>query len=300
MLINKATLDALFAGFNVIYQKAFQAYKPEYERIAMVVPSTTASENYAFLGAFPKMREWIGERQYKNLLASKYAVPNKDFESSVEIPRNDIQDDKIGLFNPFVAEVGRAAASHPDELVFALLPAGFTEGCYDGQPFFSAAHKGKDAKGKVISVSNMDVPESNPGNPWFLLDTSRAVKPVIFQNRKAPEFAALTNPESEHVFKNKSFIYGVDSRDNAGYGLWQFAFGSKQPLTPENYAKARAAMMAFTDAAGKLLQVKPDLLVVGGSNEGAARSICLGEHQASGASNPWRGTAEVMVTPHLL
>jgi len=300
MLINKTTLDAMFAGFNVIYQEAFQAYKPEHERIAMVVPSTTASENYAFLGAFPKMREWIGERQYKNLLASKYAVPNKDFESTVEIPRNDIQDDKIGLFKPFVAEVGRAAASHPDELVFALLPAGFTAGCYDGQSFFSAEHKGKDAKGKVIDVSNMDVPASNPGNPWFLLDTSRAVKPLIFQNRKAAEFIALTNPESDHVFKNKSFVYGVDSRDNAGYGLWQFAFGSKQPLTPENYAKARAAMMAFTDAAGKLLQVKPGLLVVGGSNEGAARSICLGEHLASGASNPWRGTAEVMVTPYLL
>ena len=30
----------------------------------------------------------------------------------------------------------------------------------------------------------------------------------------------------DNVFFEKKYIYGVDSRDNAGYGLWQLAYGS--------------------------------------------------------------------------
>ncbi|HOX23033.1 MAG TPA: Mu-like prophage major head subunit gpT family protein, partial [Elusimicrobiales bacterium] len=161
MLINKQSLEAIFKAFNTLYQKSFEGYKPQFQAIATEVPSSAAEENYAWLGAMPKMREWLGERQYKNLLASKYAVANRDFEATVELKRNDVQDDKIGLFNPVVSEIGRAAASHPDELVFGLLSAGFTGPCYDGESFFSEEHPvGKQ------EVSNMDVPESAPGNPW--------------------------------------------------------------------------------------------------------------------------------------
>ncbi|MFA5161156.1 MAG: Mu-like prophage major head subunit gpT family protein [Elusimicrobiales bacterium] len=297
MLINAQSVEAIFKTFNTLYQKAFQEYKPLFRSIATEVPSTAREENYSFLGAVPRMRKWLGDRQYKNLLACKYAVLNEDFESTVELKRNDIADDRIGLFSPVVSEMGRAAASHPDELVFALLAAGFDELCYDGKPFFSATHKVNKA-----DVSNMDVPQSNPGNPWFLLDTTRAIKPLVFQNREAPEFTAMTQPSSEHVFKQNTFLYGVNARDNAGYGLWQFAFGSKQPLTPANYAKARAAMMAFADVAGRKMQVKPNLLVVGGSNEGAARKIAYGENSATETgmeSNPWKGTVEVMCVPYL-
>lgn len=66
---------------------------------------------------------------------------------------------------------------------------------------------------------------SNP-TAWFLLDTSKPVKPLIFQERKKPEFVAMDNPTDQNVFMKKEFLYGVDSRDNAGYGLWQTAYGS--------------------------------------------------------------------------
>lgn len=297
MLINKDTISAIFKGYNTLYKKAFTEYKPEFQKIATEVPSTAKSEDYSWLGAFPRMREWLGERQYNNLLAHAYEVINKHWEGSLKISRDDIADDKIGLFNPLASELGRATASQPDELVFALLVAGFESCGYDKVPFFSTSHK---VKGR--NVSNADVPSSNPGNPWFLLDTSRAIKPLIFQNRQKPEFAALTAPDSDPVYKRNEFVFGADSRNNAGYGLWQMAFGSKQPLTPANYALSRAAMMAFKDDSGKLLQMKPTLLVVGGSNEAAARKIAYGEYAAADGgmeSNPWKGTIEVLVTPYL-
>ena len=66
---------------------------------------------------------------------------------------------------------------------------------------------------------------SNP-TAWYLLDTKKPLKPFIFQRRKAPVFVAKDSPDDEGVFMKKEFLFGVDSRDNAGYGLWQLAYGS--------------------------------------------------------------------------
>ncbi len=294
MIINKENLAAIFAAFNVLFANAFAAYTPTYKQVAMEVDSTAEEENYAWLGAWPDMREWIGERQFKNLKANKYTIVNKPWESTVEVPRDNINDDKIGIFNPIFSEMGRSAASHPDELVYAQLVAGFIELCYDGLSFFNAAHK----VGKT-TVSNMDVPQSDVQVPWFLLDNSRAVKALVFQNREKPSFAAQTDPMSDHVFKNKTFLYGVESRDNVGYGLWQMAFGSKKALDATNYAVARAAIGGFKNDAGVPLGLNGRLLVVGPSNEAAARKICYGQNMANAESNPWMGSAEVLVVPFL-
>lgn len=67
---------------------------------------------------------------------------------------------------------------------------------------------------------------------WFLLDTTRPIKPFIFQNRKKPEFVTITNPDDESVFMKKKFLYGIDARCNAGFGLWQLAWGSDGTVTP--------------------------------------------------------------------
>jgi len=61
---------------------------------------------------------------------------------------------------------------------------------------------------------------------WFLLDLSKPIKPFILQIVKAIEFVAKDNPEDDNVFFKKEFYYGVDTMDNAGYGLWQLAYGS--------------------------------------------------------------------------
>lgn len=61
---------------------------------------------------------------------------------------------------------------------------------------------------------------------WYLFDTTKPIKPFIFQEVKAPDFQAFASMTDEHVFKNKEFLYGVDSIDNMGYALWQLAYMS--------------------------------------------------------------------------
>lgn len=133
MIINPQTLRGIYVSFNTIFTKAFQAEQPLYKSIATVTTSTTDAEIYAWLGDIPGMREWIGDREIKNLVGSDYTIKNKDFELTVGVDRNAIEDDKLGLYNPSIQMLGQSAAQHPDQLIFSLLASGFKEKCYDGK-----------------------------------------------------------------------------------------------------------------------------------------------------------------------
>lgn len=292
MVINQGNLRAMYQSFRAIFQEAFQGVTPTWPRVAMEVPSTTRHEVYAWLGAFPRLREWIGDRQVQNLRLHDYTIKNRDWESTIEVDRNDIEDDTLGIYRPIVQEMGRAAAIHPDELVWGLLPAGFSAVGYDGKPFFATDHPVGDG-----TASNTG---GGTGTPWFLLDVSRAIKPLIFQSRRPPQFVSLDQPDDQNVFMRKTYVYGTDRRDNAGYGLWQLAYASKQTLSLTTYAAARAAMLGFKNDAGVPLGILPNLLVVGPTLEEKAREILQAERTASGATNVWRGSADLLVVPWLI
>jgi len=291
MIINQAALSAIYKSFSAIFNEAFEGVKPMFQKVAMTVPSSVRENSYAWLGAFPRMREWVGDRQIKNLELHSYTIANKDWETTVEVDRNDVMDDAIGVYNPIISELGRTAAVHPDELVFGLLNNGFSTLCYDGQYFFDTDHPVGDS-----TASNSG---GGSGSSWFLLDTTRALKPLIFQSRREVEFVAKDRPDDEQVFMKKKYIYGVDRRDNAGFGLWQLAYGSKQVLDGAAYAAARESMMSLKDDEGRPLGIMPSVLVVSPALEAEAREILVSERDSGGATNKWCGSAELLVAPWL-
>ena len=175
MIINSANIASLFQGFNASFNKGLQSAASRYKDVAMVIPSVSAESHYAWLGQFPKIREWVGDRAIKNLEVHDYALKNKLFESTVSIPRTDIEDDQFGVYSPLIEEIGRASGDHPDELIFSLLAQGFTTPCYDKENFFSATHPVGTGEA-LLGVSNM---QEGSGPAWFLLDTSRSIKPLL-------------------------------------------------------------------------------------------------------------------------
>lgn len=291
MIVNTQNLGVLFNGFKAAFNQAFSGVQPSWERVATMVPSSHKSEDYAWMGQFPRLREWLGDRQVKNLSAYGYTIKNKAFESSVAVPRDDIEDDTYGVFTPLFSEMGYAAAVHPDELVFALLAAGFTSRCYDGQYFFDTSHP----VGSGFQSNN----GGGSGTAWYLLDTSRPMRPLIYQKRRDYSLQALTDPKDEGVFMRREYRYGVDARGNVGFGLWQLAYASKQTLDAAGYGAARAAMMSFKSDENRPLGVKPTLLVVPPSLEQAALNIIQAERLANGQDNVYAKTAQVMVCPWL-
>ncbi|QIB34753.1 Mu-like prophage major head subunit gpT family protein [Ancylobacter pratisalsi] len=296
MLLNSASLRSLYVGFSAAFQSGFAGVTPQYGRVSMSVNSTTAETEYGWLGEIPRIREWIGDRVVNNLETHGYSIKNKTFESTVGVKRERIEDDNLGMYTPIFQEFGRSTATFPDELVWPFLKKGFATKCYDGQYFFDTDHPVLDENGVVQSVSNSG---GGAGTPWFLMDTSRFVKPVIYQNRRPFKLTAKDRLEDENVFMKDEFLYGTDGRCNVGFGFWQLAYGSKQTLDAAAYAAARAAMGSVKGDYGRPLGVKPNLLVVPPALESAALKILNNEMSAGGETNEWKGTAELLVVPWL-
>tara|TARA_B100001939_G_scaffold72990_1_gene61146 strand:- start:676 stop:1569 length:894 start_codon:yes stop_codon:yes gene_type:complete len=294
MLITPATLQALMTGFKKNFQDGLNTAESQWRDVATEIMSSNRQETYAWLGKTTAFREWVGDRVIQNLASHDYTIKNKSFENTIAVDRDEIEDDSLGIYRELFRQLGQDAAHHPDELVFGLLKDGFTKPCYDGQYFFDSDHPVLDENGDEISVSNM---QSGASTPWFLLDTSKPLKPMIFQKRRDYDFVAMNRKDDEAVFTRKEYRYGVDARVNAGFGLWQLAFGSKAALDETNYAAARAAMMSIKGDNGKPLNVRPTMLLVPPSLEAAALKLVQAETNAAGATNVYRNTAKVVVCP---
>ena len=296
MIINSANLRSLTTGYRTTFLAGLATVSTMWSRFATEVPSTTAEELYPWLNQIPGMRKWIGERQIKNVSTGAYRLINEDWEDTISVNRNAIEDDRFGIYSPLMSMLGEAAARQPDELVFATIGKGFTTNCFDGQFFFDTDHPVLDEAGQATSVSNM---QAGAGAPWYLLDLTKQVKPFIFQNRQKPRFAALDNPDDESVFMKKEFIYGADSRNTAGFGFWQTAFGSKATLDAANFGAAYTAMTKLKKDYGAPLAITPNVLLVGPTNRSAGEAIVEKQNLAGGESNLDYKRVELVVAPWL-
>lgn len=292
MIITLAALRALYVGYKANFQEGLQSRQmPDWSKIATLVPSTTKSEDYGWLGQMPRMREWIGDRVIANITQHGYSIKNKSFEVTVGVKRDDIEDDNLGIYGPMFKELGISAQEWPDDLIFGLLKSGETELCYDKTPFFNASHP--EGGGVASNFA------TGGGTAWYLLDTSRALKPMIFQQRKAPKLVAKTAETDDNVFDRGEYVYGVDSRGNAGFGFWQMAYKSKLTLDATNFDTAVQAMMSRKNDAGSSLKIMPNLLVVPPSLRAAARTLIEAEKNAAGATNTNYKAVDILVAPQL-
>lgn len=296
MLINKGNLVTLGVGFKANFKEGLGQAPVQHDMVATTVPSSNGREEYGWLGKIPNVREWFGDRVVQNISTHDYTIKNRDFELTIGVDRNDINDDNIGIYGPLFREMGLSTGGHKCRLVFDLLKAGFATKCYDGQFFFDTDHPVIDAAGEIQSVSNSG---GGAGAPWFLIDTMHALKPILLQVRKDFEFVSKDEPTDDNVFSRKEFLYGADARMNVGFGFWQFAYGSKDTLSAANYATARTAMQSFKGDFGRPLGIMPNLLVTSPANESAARKLLNSEYGAGGETNEWKGTAELLVVPWL-
>jgi phage major head subunit gpT-like protein len=154
MLINKSAIASIFIGLKTLFDKAFQEAPSQWEQTAMRVPSTASQNDYNWLSNFPRMRKWIGEKVIKSLSAFKYSIVNDDFEVTVEVDRNDIEDDQLGIYSSHAQMAGFSARQLPDEIVAELKNNAFASQCYDGQNFYDTDHPVTNSDNVTTSVSN--------------------------------------------------------------------------------------------------------------------------------------------------
>jgi phage major head subunit gpT-like protein len=299
MIIDSANLTALKEAINKRFQAGFTTASVFWPELAMLVPSTTAIETYAWLADIPGFREWVGERVVHNLKSRGAKVENKKYEDTIEIPREKLEDDQYGIYGVYAEMMGAAARKLPDQLLAAILKAGNATTIWDGQFFFDTDHPvnpddpsspvqvnrfttkplnaanyaevraamlsyvGEGGRSMAVTPNMICVPpqlertakeivageiipsaagtasQSNvfkgtatvhvvpelasEATVWYLCDTTKPVKPFVWQERTPVEFTPKFNPGDDNVFCQDKYLFGGRIRGAATYGLWFLA-----------------------------------------------------------------------------
>ena len=137
MIINRNNLNCMFLGFQNNFKQGFERVPDTWQKFAAPVSSGSSANIYPFIEHFGGMKEWIGDRQINNVSAKKIEVVNRDFEDTVSISRNDIEDDQYGIYGTLIAQMGYNAGKIWQDLAVAAL---LSDGDWiDGENFFSSS-----------------------------------------------------------------------------------------------------------------------------------------------------------------
>lgn len=132
----------LTKGLRSEFFSRFQSATTFYQDLATRIQSNSDSETYKWLGSLPRMREWGTGRLARGVGGESYSIENLKYESTLEIDRDEISDDKTGQIRIRIGELASRAATHKDYLLAQLLISGENAGfnSYDGVTFFNNAH----------------------------------------------------------------------------------------------------------------------------------------------------------------
>lgn len=184
-----ATLRGLTAKFDI----GMEAAQPFYPDVCTVVNSTGADEKYGIIGSVPGMKEWVGDRTFETLRAGDYTLANKEYESSVRIDKNDIEDDRLGMYGPVLENLGIEAAHHPDELLLTLITTGKSTACFDGQYFFDTDHSWGESGTQSNDLTYAAASGTTPTEAEFRAAYHAARKAMLqFKNDKGKLFIRPT------------------------------------------------------------------------------------------------------------
>jgi phage major head subunit gpT-like protein len=127
--------------------------------------SDQASEEYAWLGQSPAMRQWIGGRNAQGLREQSFSIRNVHYEATIDILVRHLRRDKSGQAMIRIQEMARRANTHWASLLSTLIVNGAATACYDGQYFFDTDHSEGDSgtQSNDITVDISALPVATAG-----------------------------------------------------------------------------------------------------------------------------------------
>jgi phage major head subunit gpT-like protein len=139
MIINKAALEGIQTTFKAIALRTFEsAPKADLGGIVLDMPMSTGKLELDWVAGLGKMREWLGDRQARDLVAGNYSMTSKHYEHTVSVNRDAIEDDNLGQYGPQIRLISAGAIRFMDEVALGVLDNNAT--CWDGQPLVDDSH----------------------------------------------------------------------------------------------------------------------------------------------------------------
>lgn len=141
MNITASNLDAIFKAFQTKFNEAQKAAQTRAfpndlipADIAIDFIGGGSATQHSWLEQLHGIHEWVGERVLNNAKLGKLTVVNRDFENTVKVSRNEIEDDQYGVYSPLIGMMGADAENLWKKLAIeALIGNGDWA---DGNPFF--------------------------------------------------------------------------------------------------------------------------------------------------------------------
>jgi phage major head subunit gpT-like protein len=247
MIITSTSIQAVNKNVRTLFWESYHGGStPLVDTFAMRATSTAAENIYSWLGAIPGLKELIGEFAIQNLLEHAYSIRNKEFGVIIGVKRADIERDNLGIYTPRFQALGQAAREHPDELLFAVMAAGFTQLCYTGKRFFDTNHEPKpggvkfsNLGTKKLSAANFEVARQNilgrlnyEGRPMNLgRDLVLVVSPKWDKTARDIVLADNLANGGTNTLKGTARLVTTARLAGASEDMW-FLFDLGQPVKP--------------------------------------------------------------------
>lgn len=137
-------IEAAYVGFHTLFHNRLKMAPSLARRIATIVETDEVLDSYLWLSNNPKMRRWVGDKVLHKLRAEKHDVTTEPQEASLEVPKNDILNDRLGLYTGRINGMADSYSWRLDEMTFGMLVAGIQGTSYgttyDGQNLIDTGH----------------------------------------------------------------------------------------------------------------------------------------------------------------
>ncbi len=208
---------------------SFEATAPPtpIDAFTLKVASTQRFEHYPWLAPVPGLARWKGHRRFGKIGEITYKVENLEHDSSFEVLLRDIEDDQVGGYSTKPQELAQFAKVYPNQLVLQHLAAGATNLCFDGTAFFADSHTigtGDNLMSGTAAASD------SVTHKIAVLVHNGPLKPLIYQDRKAPKFN--TDADTAQSSMAKMVRYWIDLESACAYGHWWSAILLSYSNTP--------------------------------------------------------------------
>lgn len=212
--------------------------------------SDQGSEEYAWIGQSPIMREWIGARNAKGFTENNLTIRNKHFEATIEVLVKDLRRDKSGQVMTRIMDLARRTNSHWASLLSTLIINGESTACYDGQYFFDTDHEEGDSgtQSNDIEVDISGLPIATAGTT-----TAPAVAEMQFAIAKAiQQIVSIKDNQGEPMNSDASEFMVMVPTTFMNTALQAVA-------TPAQVSETQSALQAMRGQFGLNVVVNPRL-----------------------------------------
>jgi phage major head subunit gpT-like protein len=153
--LDASKAEAAYVGYHKTFVNRLMNATPIARRLATFVETDNLVDRQVWLTKTPKMRRWVGDKVLHKLRTESHPIVTQPHEASVEIPKKDIQNDKLGLYMPAINSMADAYGWALDEMVIVALAAGVQGialgATYDGQNLIDTDHTALSGGGTAQS-----------------------------------------------------------------------------------------------------------------------------------------------------